>query len=65
MLKAAKKVANVFMAKAPWKKHQAVQHKKFGIGIIQKVDESKNAYNLTIKFKVGVKKIASSFVIVI
>jgi len=49
----------------PWKKLQVVQHKKFGVGVIQKVEKTEKSYHLTIKFKVGVKKIASSFVQVI
>lgn len=45
-----------------WKKMQPVQHKSFGTGVIQKIEKKGDHYNLTIKFKSGVKKIADSFV---
>jgi len=46
-----------------WKKNQPVQHKKFGIGTVQKT-ESKGSGKiyLTIKFKIGTKKLDSQFV---
>jgi len=54
---AAKKV------KVKWRKNQPVQHKKFGIGVVQKVEErASGKYYLTVKFRVGSKKIDSQFV---
>jgi len=45
-----------------WIKNQPVEHKKFGIGIIQKV-ETKNIDKIyiTAKFKCGIKKIDATF----
>ncbi|OGB97951.1 hypothetical protein A3F06_01735 [candidate division TM6 bacterium RIFCSPHIGHO2_12_FULL_36_22] len=63
-IKTSQKASDSFNT-TPWKKNQIVQHNKFGVGIIQKVDMAKDVYNLTIKFKVGIKKIASSFVTII
>ncbi|MBD3273433.1 AAA family ATPase [Candidatus Dependentiae bacterium] len=46
-----------------WKKNQSVNHPKFGIGLIKKVEKKDgNTYYLTINFKSGEKKILSSFV---
>lgn len=46
-----------------WKKYQAVKHSTFGIGVIQEIEErSDNSAYLTIQFKQGTKRIASSFV---
>jgi len=64
----AKKTEKTFKkppSKSPgfiWKKNQPVLHKKFGVGIIQKV-EKKTAYTvyLTVKFKSSVKKLDAKF----
>jgi len=46
-----------------WKKHQPVTHATFGTGIIELVEEkdSQTTY-LTIRFKIGTKKISAQFV---
>jgi len=47
---------------AGYRKNQAVHHKKYGIGLIQKVDpQSDGSTYITAKFKVGLKKILDSF----
>ncbi|MBU1008303.1 UvrD-helicase domain-containing protein [Candidatus Dependentiae bacterium] len=47
----------------PWKKNQPVIHKKFGAGVIKKVEKtSKDEFHLTVLFRVGEKKLLSSFV---
>lgn len=47
-----------------WKKFQPVQHKAFGTGIIQEIEEKEAGTKiyLTVKFAEGVKKIDSKFV---
>lgn len=47
-----------------WKKFQPVQHKSFGTGIIQEIEEKEAGTKiyLTVKFSEGVKKIDSKFV---
>ena len=47
---------------AAWNKNQMINHKKFGPGLIKKVEKRKDNYYLTIAFKTGEKKILSSFV---
>jgi DNA helicase II / ATP-dependent DNA helicase PcrA len=48
---------------AMWKKNQPVQHKKFGVGVIQTVEQKGDSQvYLMIKFKAGVKKVDSKFV---
>ncbi|MCK5632727.1 UvrD-helicase domain-containing protein, partial [bacterium] len=45
-----------------WKKNQPVKHKTFGVGIIQKIEKkSAEKMYLTIKFKMGLKKLDSKF----
>jgi len=45
-----------------WKKNQPVQHEKFGIGVIQKVEvKGIDKTYITAKFKVGIKKLDSKF----
>ncbi len=44
-----------------FKKTQPVKHKSFGIGIIQKIETKGSAIYITVRFKVGVKKIKSNF----
>jgi len=45
-----------------FKKHQTVRHEKFGIGIVQEVEQRDAATTFVqVRFKDGVKKIASSF----
>ena len=45
-----------------WKTHQPVMHKKFGMGTIQKVEKKGTTKTfVTVKFKIGIKKIDSSF----
>lgn len=45
-----------------WKNYQAVIHNVFGVGIIQKVEKRNESTFLTIKFKVGLKKLDASFI---
>jgi len=46
-----------------WKKNQPVTHKKFGAGLIQKVEKAnEGTYHLTILFRTGKKRILSTFV---
>ncbi len=46
-----------------WSKNQLVSHPKFGVGLIKFVEAGNDGnYNLTIAFKIGEKKILSSFV---
>lgn len=45
-----------------WRKHQPVQHSQFGIGTVQEVERKRDGkLYVTAKFKVGIKKIESSF----
>lgn len=47
----------------PWKRNQVIQHKKFGMGVVKKIERiSEDSYHLTIFFKIGTKKISSKFV---
>ncbi len=49
-------------ASSVWKKNQPVQHKTFGIGVIQMVEEkSDTQVYLQVKFKAGVKKLDAKF----
>ena len=51
---------------ARYRKNQAVHHKKYGIGLIQKVEaQSDGSTYITAKFKAGLKKILDSFLQVI
>ena len=46
-----------------WSKNQLVLHPKFGVGLIKNIESGSDGnYNLTIAFKIGEKKILSSFV---
>ena len=47
--------------KTEWKKNQPVQHKKFGLGIIKKIEKQGENTFITAHFKIGTKKIKSSF----
>jgi len=45
-----------------WRKNQTVVHKKFGTGLIKKVErKNSDEYYLTVLFKTGEKKLLSSF----
>ncbi|MFC1845767.1 ATP-dependent helicase [Candidatus Dependentiae bacterium] len=47
-----------------WKKNQPVQHKKFGVGVVQKIEQkTAGTVYLTVKFKSGKKKLDSKFVV--
>ena len=48
-----------------WKKNQPVQHEVFGTGIIKDIETKAETTYLTISFKTGIKKIASSFVTIL
>lgn len=48
-----------------WRKNQPVQHDKFGIGIIKEIETRSDSTYLTIAFKTGTKKIASTFISVV
>lgn len=46
-----------------WKKNQPVKHAKYGVGTIQEIEEKATGdTHLTVRFKVGVKKIVAQFV---
>jgi hypothetical protein len=46
-----------------WKKNQPVKHVKYGVGTIQEIEEKTTGdTHLTVRFKVGVKKIVAQFV---
>lgn len=57
-------VSNAPPKKSSWKKFQPVQHKTFGTGIIQEIEEKEAGTKiyLTVKFSEGVKKIDAKFV---
>jgi len=45
-----------------WKKNQAVQHVKYGIGTVQDIEEKTTGdLHLTVRFKIGIKKIVAQF----
>jgi DNA helicase-2/ATP-dependent DNA helicase PcrA len=45
-----------------WKKNQLVKHKKFGVGLIKKVEKKEgDTFYVTASFKIGDKKILSQF----
>lgn len=45
-----------------WKKNQPVQHVKFGIGIVEKVEKKgTDKFYITARFKLGIKKIDAQF----
>ena len=47
---------------SPFKKGQPVQHKKYGIGIIESVEHKQDkTIHVSVQFKVGLKKIAANF----
>jgi DNA helicase-2/ATP-dependent DNA helicase PcrA len=46
-----------------WKKNQPVKHAKYGIGTVQDIEEKTNGdIHLSIKFKIGLKKIIAEFI---
>ncbi len=45
-----------------WQRHQSVMHKKFGRGVIERVEQRSTGTHLTIRFKTGIKKLDSSFI---
>ena len=48
--------------RSPYRLHQSVQHAKYGIGIIQKIEPQDNGTTyITAQFKIGSKKILDSF----
>ena len=44
-----------------WQRHQSVTHSTFGRGVIEKV-EQKSEYDLTVRFRGGIKKLDAAFV---
>lgn len=44
-----------------FKKHQTVKHKVFGVGIVKEIEQKQTKTFITAHFKVGLKKIESSF----
>jgi DNA helicase-2/ATP-dependent DNA helicase PcrA len=49
--------------KPKWKRNQVVLHKKFGMGVVKKIEQvSDDKYHLTIFFKSGTRRILSKFV---
>lgn len=63
LIQPATSVASTHKLSSRWKKHQPVMHATFGTGIIEQVEEkdSQTTY-LTIRFKMGTKKISAQFV---
>jgi len=60
--KSQKKEPVIIKKTAGYRKNQTVHHKKYGIGLIQKVEsQSDGTTYITAKFKVGLKKILDSF----
>ena len=54
-----KKITN---SDGPWKKHQLVNHKKFGVGTIKEIEKKDdNQFYITAIFNCGEKKILSNF----
>jgi DNA helicase-2/ATP-dependent DNA helicase PcrA len=49
-------------AKISWQINQPVQHIQYGIGVIQTIEQRSNKTYLNVKFKQGIKKIASDFI---
>ena len=45
-----------------WRINQPVKHPIFGVGLIKKIEPRKDNNILTIKFKIGFKKVDSKFV---
>ncbi|HLW73021.1 MAG TPA: UvrD-helicase domain-containing protein [Candidatus Babeliales bacterium] len=46
-----------------WKKNQPVKHAKYGVGTVQEIEEKATGdTHLTVRFKIGVKKIVAQFV---
>lgn len=45
-----------------WSVSQCVQHKSFGQGVIEKIEEKVDSTYLTIRFRAGIKKLDSKFV---
>ncbi len=45
-----------------FKRRQSVMHKKFGRGVIERVEQRSNGTHLTIRFRTGIKKLDSSFI---
>ncbi len=57
-----RKKSTVLSTENKWKQNQPVQHKEFGLGIIQKVEtKADGKIFITAKFKNGSKKISSEF----
>jgi DNA helicase-2/ATP-dependent DNA helicase PcrA len=50
------------MPSSSWKKNQPVKHQKYGIGTIESIEEKATGdIHLSVRFKVGVKKIVAQF----
>ena len=45
-----------------WQRYQKINHKTFGQGVIEKVEQKSTATYLTIRFRSGIKKLDASFV---
>lgn len=62
-IKPARKAGSFLRSPGAWKKNQPVIHKKFGAGIVRKIEKASDKnYYLTVLFKVGEKKLLSTFV---
>ncbi len=58
--KAATTSSRIFTTK--WKNKQPVKHKKFGLGLVEKIEQKANdKIYITVKFKSGTKKIVADF----
>ncbi len=54
-------IKNMSQTKTTWRINQPVAHATFGTGIITQVEERNGSTYTTVKFKIGTKKILSSF----
>jgi DNA helicase-2/ATP-dependent DNA helicase PcrA len=53
---------NKIKISSTWRKNQPVKHVKYGIGTVQEIDEKTSGEtHITVRFKIGVKKIVAQF----
>ena len=45
-----------------WQRYQQVNHKTFGKGVVEKVEQKSTSTYLTIRFRSGIKKLDASFI---
>lgn len=61
-LKENKKTIKQKSNSSNWRQYQTVKHSKFGVGVIQQIEEKSDKIFLTIRFSSGIKKLDSSFI---